>query len=297
MFITSEAFPFTKMHGAGNDFVVLDALAHPVWLAQPFSLAAQELCARGFGVGADGLLLLMHANNGDDFQMRMWNPDGSEDMCGNGLRCLAHLAHLRGYIGDEFGAQTLSGSHRGKRLSNGEFSLQMGAPQFDFAQIPLQRSLDFQGDSALNYSLGIENNRVGPLSSLSTGSTHTVLWSDAETIEKHFLDWSPKLEIHPAFPERSSILWAQVLADNRIELRIWERGVGETLACGTGACATAVAAIETGRINSDEVIVASKGGDLRVQWRRGEENLAERASADCVRRILGTIIDASTCTG
>ncbi len=259
------------MHGAGNDFVVIDALSHPAWLTQNFSLAAQQLCARGFSIGGDGLLLLMRADNGDDFRMRMWNPDGSEDMCGNGLRCLAHLAHLRGYITDEFRAQTLSGSHRGKRLSNGEFALEMGTPQFDLAQIPLQRSLDFAGESALDYSVTVEGERVAPLSSLSTGSTHTILWSDAANIEKHFLQWSPKLEIHPAFPERSSILWAQVLADNKIAVRIWERGVGETLACGTGACAVAVAAIATGRLESGEVIVASKGGDLRVQWRPDEE--------------------------
>ena len=259
------------MHGAGNDFVVIDALSHPNWLTQNFSLAAQQLCARHFGIGGDGLLLLMAADDGDDFQMRMWNPDGSEDMCGNGLRCLAHLAHLRGYIADEFRAQTLSGSHRGRRLSNGEFSLQMGTPQFDFADIPLQRSLDFAGENALNYSLTIEGERVGPLSSLSTGSTHTVLWSDTAMIEQHFLQWSPQLEIHPAFPERSSILWAQVLADDQIAVRIWERGVGETLACGTGACAVAVAAIATARVNSEEVVVVSRGGDLRVQWQRGEE--------------------------
>ncbi len=271
MFITSTAFPFTKMHGAGNDFVVLDALAHPNWLTQNFSLAAQQLCARHFGIGGDGLLLLMPADNGDDFRMRMWNPDGSEDMCGNGLRCLAHLAHLRDYVGDEFRAQTLSGSHRGRRLSSGEFALEMGAPQFDFAEIPLQRSLDFEGENALDYSLTIEGERIGPLSSVSTGSTHTVLWSDSATLEKRFLHWSPHLEIHPAFPERSSILWAQVLADDKIAVRIWERGVGETLACGTGACAVAVTAMATGRSDANEVVVASKGGDLRVRWRPNEE--------------------------
>jgi diaminopimelate epimerase len=149
----------------------------------------------------------------------------------------------------------------------------MGEPTFDPTAIPLQRTDDFTGESAVDYALQLDGKTVGPLSSLSTGSTHTVYFCDQKTVDEKFDDWSPRLEHHPAFPERTTILWTQVVESHMVQVRIWERGVGETLACGTGACAAAVAAQVTGRAVPDasgEIAVVSRGGVLAVAWQPGQ---------------------------
>jgi diaminopimelate epimerase len=268
---------FWKMQGVGNDFVVLDALHHPLPADFDFTRAAQVLCARHFGVGSDGLLLLDRptadaAAAGAAIRMRMWNPDGSEDMCGNGLRCIVRLAHRHGHVPSTFVCETLAGLRACEVLPDGEIRIEMGEPQWDNDAIPLQRSPDFQGESVLNYMLQIAGEEAGPFTSLSTGSTHTILWSNEKLVQEKFSSWSPQLEHHPAFPERTSIMWTQVAGPHAIKLRIWERGAGETLACGTGACAAAVAAQFTGRATPDErgeISVESRGGVLRVQWQPG----------------------------
>ena len=257
--------PFVKMQGAGNDFVVLDAFAHPFPHETNFSALALLLCDRRHGVGGDGLLLLQPAQDGkSDVRMRMWNPDGSEDMCGNGLRCVARLAFERGVVGDSFTVQTLPGTRRATIESPGSVRVEMGQPLWNASQIPLAPSL-IEG-SPQEFFLSLGETRVGPLCSVSTGSTHTVFWTDEATIAAHFEAWSPLLEVHPAFPQRSSILWTQMSRPNRARVRIWERGVGETLACGTGACAVAVAAMQTGRTRAREMEVESRGGTLRILW-------------------------------
>ncbi len=266
------------MQGAGNDFVVLDNLHQPLPPNFDYERAAQVLCARHFGVGSDGLLLLdrptVEARQaGASIRMRMWNPDGSEDMCGNGLRCIVRLAHRHGHIGSTFVSETLAGLRQCAVLENGLIRIAMGEPTFEPTAIPLQRTEDFAGESAVDYALRLHDEPVAPLSSLSTGSTHTVLFSDQKTIDEKFDNWSPQLEHHPAFPERTSVLWTQVVGPHEVQVRIWERGVGETLACGTGACAAAVAAQVTGRARPDaggEIAVASRGGVLQVAWQPGQ---------------------------
>jgi diaminopimelate epimerase len=261
--------PFVKIQGAGNDFVVLDSLSHPLAPETDFATLAIALCDRHFGVGGDGLLLLDRAQEGQaDVRMRMWNPDGSEDMCGNGLRCIVRLAHERGHAEWEFEVQTLAGTRRARVEDSRDICVEMGEPQWDAASIPLDTSL-IQGQPQ-EFFLELGGERVGPLCSVSTGSTHTVLWTDEKTVARWFEEWSPVLETHPAFPERSSILWAQVLAPTESRVRIWERGVGETLACGTGACAVAVAAMRTGRTNQRVMKVQSRGGTLAISWYEGE---------------------------
>jgi len=268
--------PFWKIQGAGNDFVVLDHLAQPLPNNFDFARAALDLCDRNRGIGGDGLLLLEAPDEsaisaGAAIRMRMWNPDGSEDMCGNGLRCIVRLAHHNGYVGTQFLAQTLSGLRACEVLEGGQIRVAMGQPHFAESEIPFARTPDFRGTSAQDFTLQINGKTVGPLCSVSTGSTHTILWADAATTSKYFGEWSPILEHHAAFPERTSIMWANVEEPHRIALRIWERGVGETLACGTGACATAVAAQIGGRGKSEGngIEIKSRGGILRVQWKIG----------------------------
>lgn len=261
---------FTKMHGAGNDFIVLDALAQSLPEDFDFAAAAQRWCAHHFGIGADGLLLLTHPEPGQASQvrMRMWNPDGTEDMCGNGLRCVARLAHRREYVqGDTFAVQTLAGLRTARVLAGGRLRIAMGQPEFASTAIPMAAPADV---GPTEYMLPVGDTQVPHVTSLSTGSTHTVIFVQEPLDETTFATLSPRIEHHPWFPERTSVLWAQVLDAHQLRLRIWERGVGETLACGTGACAAAVAARLTGRCGTG-VDVRSRGGTLSIEWRAGHD--------------------------
>ena len=266
---------FVKMQGVGNDFVVLDALGQALPADLDFDAAAIELCSRRWNVGGDGLLLLDAPDDaakaaGATIRMRMWNPDGSEDMCGNGLRCIAALAHRRGYAPQDFTAQTLAGLRQISILENGLVRAAMGEPQLERSLIPMDApSEKFADGSALDYTLPVDERQIPHVSSLSTGSTHTVIFGEHPS-ESDFQQLSPFIENHVWFPDRTSVLWANIVGDNHLRLRIWERGVGETLACGTGACAAAVAARITNRCG-DTVRVESRGGVLIVEWRPGAE--------------------------
>ncbi len=257
----SGAVAFTKMHGIGNDFVVLDLLRHALPTDFPFAHFARAACARHFDVGADGVLSLERAMDGTSaVRMRMWNPDGSEDMCGNGLRCVAYLAFLHGDVGRHFFVQTLSGAREVQILPSEFIRVAMGAPQFAPALVPLDRAAPL-----IEGTIELDGHTFEHATALSTGSTHTVLFSNAPVTDAAFQAWSPRLELAPMFPDRTSVMWAHPLAPNRFGVRIWERGAGETLACGTGACAVAVAARVTGRATGS-VEVVSKGGTLEIEW-------------------------------
>lgn len=248
------------MHGIGNDFVVLDLLRQPLSSHFDFTLFAEIVCDRHVGIGGDGLLSLERARDESAVRMRMWNPDGTEDMCGNGLRCVARLAHERGYVGEDFSVQTLSGPRRVHILPGGKIRVAMGAPEWAPERVPHCAS-----DSLIEGRIELDGQVFEHVTSLSTGSTHTVIFGEVPVPEADFQKWSPRLEVAPLFPERTSVMWAHPAGENRFEIRIWERGAGETLACGTGACAVAVAARRTGRA-SGAVTVQSKGGELEIEW-------------------------------
>lgn len=248
-----------KMHGLGNDFVMLDNIAQNLPADFDFSRAAQFLCNRHFGIGGDGLLLL-DSSNSAAVRMRMWNPDGSEDMCGNGLRCIVALAHARGYAGEEFTTQTIVGGRRARVLENHLVRVEMGKPSFEPAEIPFAPP----EISPIEYELPVGDVVLPHVTSLSTGSTHTVIFGPHPG-EETFQKLSPLIENHPWFPQRTSIMWAEIVGENEISIRIWERGAGETLACGTGSCATAIAAQMTGRAQMP-CQIRSKGGILRIEW-------------------------------
>ncbi len=268
------SIPFTKMHGLGNDFVVLNAFQNTLPTNFDFAVWAQVSCDRHFGIGADGLLLLCAPDEwaqaqGANVQMRMWNPDGSEDMCGNGLRCVARLVHNYGAVSfSRFVAQTLAGLRGCEILEEGQVRVAMGQPDFRFAAIPFAPSGDIA--RAIEYSISVGNVVLPHVTTLSTGSTHTIIFVDELPSDEIFSTISPQIEHHAWFPERTSIMWAQVLDRQNIRLRIWERGAGETLACGTGSCAAAVAAQITERCG-ELVRIHSRGGVLQIGWRQGEE--------------------------
>lgn len=269
--MTQNFFPqwvFHKLQGAGNDFVVLDLLDQPQQPSFDFAQAAQFLCDRHFGVGADGLLTLEAATTTDALQMRMWNPDGSEDMCGNGLRCVAALAWRQKHVAQpHFSVQTLAGSRQIEVLGSNSMRAAMGQPIFTPSQVPVV--LPSEREDAVNIEVTVDDEKF-LATSLSTGSTHTIIFLERSLSEADFQRLGPRLEHHPLFPTRTSIMWAVPDGPNRFAIRIWERGVGETLACGTGACAVAVAAQVTGRATGT-VEVESRGGVLKVDWSPGDE--------------------------
>ncbi len=258
-------FRVHKLQGAGNDFVVLDLCSHPLPADFDFPRAASALCARHFGLGADGLLTLEPATDGSAARMRMWNPDGSEDMCGNGLRCVAHLAWRQKVVSQPvFQVQTLVGSRRIEILENSLIRAEMGIPVFEPSLVPVA----VEGQNALDIEIALPN-RTFAASSLSTGSTHTVIFLEAPLADADFQNFGPLLEHHPLFPARTSLMFAVSNGPNRFQIRIWERGAGETWACGTGACAVAVAAQMTNRARG-AIEIDSKGGVLTVEWTPGE---------------------------
>jgi len=267
---------FTKMQGVGNDFVVIDAaeLPHDAMLSE----LAVTLCDRKFGVGADGLLVVSETGPDALFRMRMFNPDGSEDMCGNGLRCVSLWASRAGWLGmeTEFAVAVKDGFRAVRVLSadpdgrNGLISVDMGVPQFAPSEIPFCAPAEMT--AIKRYPLAVGGEAL-TLTALSTGSTHTVIFGPQPS-EEVFQRVSPLLEMHPLFPERTSVLWATPEADNRFAVRIWERGAGETWGCGTGACAVGVAAVVNGlSVPGVPVEVVSKGGTLQITWAGGESSV------------------------
>jgi diaminopimelate epimerase len=248
------SFPFAKMQGAGNDFIVVRGEEHN------WSALAPQICARHFGIGSDGILVALPSDRAD-VRMRMYNPDGTEDDCGNGIRCLALFAATEGMVtGPVFRIETLSGIKEVRFEPVGpteaRVSVEMGRPSLAPAAIPALVG----GEDALGFPLPVDGETLDAYS-VYTGTAHTVLFEAID--EPRFERLSPLLEIHPLFPERTSVLWSHPLAPDRFGVRIWERGVGETLACGTGACAVAVVAHATGRAGR-RVEVVSRGGTLTI---------------------------------
>jgi diaminopimelate epimerase len=263
-----ETVPFTKMQGVGNDFVVVDGRGVG---GLDWSGLAREMCDRRFGIGADGLLV-MDTSTRADIAMRMYNPDGTPDVCGNGLRCIARYAIER--LGPGVNARssvtisTPAGVRRADLLTGPDgaraITVEMGEPRFAPIDIPMR----VPGTRVVDYPLEVEGETV-TVTALSTGTTHAVVFVDALPDEETFLRLSPRIEHHPLFPDRTSLMWTQVESPSRLRLRIWERGAGETWGCGTGACAAAVAAQMHGYTDG-EVTVASRGGELVIRWREGE---------------------------
>ena len=254
---------FVKVQAVGNDFVLVDhADGEEAYGDWPHLAVA--LCGRRFGVGGDGLLVVGPSNVADA-RMRMFNPDGTEDMCGNGLRCVVHHAHAAGRLATSGRIETLAGGRDYQVHGQGTITTGMGIPSFAPADLPMNapgpRVLDFPlplGESFLSVSV------------VSTGTTHTVIFVDELPNDETFLRVSPAVENHPLFPERTSVLWTVAEPPNTLRLRVWERGARETLGCGTGACAAAVLTRAQGKIQAGgPITVASKGGTLHVDWSGG----------------------------
>ncbi|MBM3944393.1 MAG: diaminopimelate epimerase [SAR202 cluster bacterium] len=255
---------FTKMHGAGNDYVYVDGRG----LKQDWPEVSRRVSDRHFGIGSDGLILALPSDKAD-VRMQMFNADGSEgEMCGNGIRCLVSFALENGIVGKRNGGvsvETLAGVLDVTPIfDNGRMTrarVSMGLPRFEAKDIPV----NLPGQSkVVDYPLKVDGHTF-KISCVSMGNPHAVAFLDTPVDELPLERLGPLVENHPMFPRRVNFEVVNVLSRDHIKIRVWERGSGITLACGTGACAAAVIARQQGRVD-DGVTVTLPGGDLKVRW-------------------------------
>ncbi|MDX2084776.1 MAG: diaminopimelate epimerase [Candidatus Melainabacteria bacterium] len=265
---------FTKMHGLGNDFVLLTEDGLPSEWRDSLPLLAKTLCDRHFGIGADGLILAARSHQPDcDIRFVYLNGDGSwAEMCGNGIRCFARYVLDRGLVKQPaFKAETLAGIIASEVLADGQVRVDMGPPILEPAAIPFQ--FDFtEALPWVNVPLRA-NNQTIPATPVSMGNPHCIVFQQdlAEPLEPAV--WGPILEHHPAFPAKTNVEFVEVIDQHTVRVVVWERGCGFTLACGTGACATAVAACLSNKTAS-RVAVHLPGGPLDIFWdRQGEQHV------------------------
>ncbi len=248
---------FAKLEGLSNDFIMIHEIADIPTLMRKAPL----LCDRKRGVGADSIILVLPPTAQDaDFQMRTLNADGSEaEMCGNGIRCLAVYVHQAGLTDKTaLAVETRAGLRRTWRTGD-RVRVDMGRPILDAAKIPTTKP----SRRAIMESIAVDD-RTFAVTAVSMGNPHAVIYAN-ELTDALVLGYGPKIERHPFFPNRTNVEFIRVLSDSEIQMRVWERGCGETAACGTGACASVVAGV-LNRMHGHTVTVHLAGGDLLVEW-------------------------------
>jgi diaminopimelate epimerase len=263
---TGSHIAFRKMNGLGNDFVILDARARALKVDEA---AARAIADRDTGIGCDQLIVLEKSAFAD-IRMRIWNNEGGEvESCGNASRCIGDILLA------EAGSETLSVETKGGllecfRADGGMISVDMGSPRFHWSEIPLAE--EFHDTRAIELQIGpIDAPVLHTPSVVNVGNPHCIFWVD--DVNAHDLArFGPMLENHPIFPERANISLAQVESREKITLKVWERGAGLTRACGTAACAVAVAGARKG-VSERSVNVSLQGGDLHLEWREEDDHI------------------------
>lgn len=253
--------PFRKMHGAGNDFVVLDFRKE----AQPLSAEQiTQICDRHYGVGCDQLVVMEFSEKAD-FRAIFYNSDGSESgACGNASRCVADI-YMKERDADTCAIETKGGILKAFAAGEDRVCIDMGEPKLEWDQIPMSEPRD-----TLMVELGQDSSN--PAVCVSMGNPHTVIFLD--DVEKFPVErLGPSIETLPLFPERTNVEFVTVLEDGTLRQRTWERGAGETLACGSGACAVAVAAIRRELIDGRHASVQLNGGTLEIEWRESDNHV------------------------
>lgn len=253
---------FVKMHGLGNDFVVLDHFfAHP---ASDYPALARKLCHRQFGIGGDGLIVVLPSEHAD-LRMRIFNPDGSEpEMCGNGIRCVARFAYDQGYVRrSTITVETLAGNLTLQlTLADGEvrgIRVDMGKPILRAGEIPVLSA----GDQVVAETLAVDG-KTFEFTAVSMGNPHCVIFLE-DWRELDFEHFGPLLENHERFPRKTNVEFVKVEGPEELTMKVWERGAGPTLACGTGACASLVASVLNGKTGR-RTTIHLPGGDLFIEW-------------------------------
>ncbi len=254
---------FSKYQGLGNDFILIDN-RHT---AQPIITPEQaiKMCDRHFGIGADGVIFALPGKEGSEYTMRIYNSDGSEpEMCGNGIRCLAKfIADLEGNseVNKSYRIDTLAGIIIPKLESNGDVTVDMGKPQLVAAAIPT--TLNSQEGKVIAQPLEVGND-TWSVTAVSMGNPHCITFvADSEAIDLEKI--GPLFEHHPAFPQRTNTEFIEIIRPDYIKMRVWERGAGITLACGTGACASVVAGVLNEKCDRN-CTVELPGGCLQIEW-------------------------------
>jgi diaminopimelate epimerase len=260
---------FTKMHGLGNDFIIVTGESK---LPENASQLAIAYCNRFFGIGADGLVYILPSAKAD-FMMRIMNSDGSEaEQCGNAIRCVAKYVYDNGLKSEEnITIETLGASVQNVqlKLESGNVSLvrvDMGEPILAGLQVPT--TIDQM--PIIDYSVLIDG-REFCFTAVSMGNPHCIIFVD-DAVNIDLAYWGPKFETHPLFPNRTNVEFTTVISRDYADMRVWERGAGPTLACGTGACATLVASVLTGRMDR-KAAISLKGGELFIEWNEKDNHV------------------------
>jgi diaminopimelate epimerase len=263
------------MHGLGNDFVMLDCIQNPAPPEEIMSEFAEKVCDRHFGIGGDGLILILEDDDAD-YRMRMWNPDGSEsEMCGNGIRCFAKYLFDAGLIEAKAisvatsqaiqNIEIVPGQNRGANPL--QVRVDMGAPRLLRSQIPMTSHEGNGGDGRVVDEALDVNGEIYRITAVSMGNPHVVIFvDDVESVP--LKEIGLQIEHHEAFPARTNVHFVQEMGRGKFWVRHWERGAGDTLACGTGACASVVAAAIGGKLPPEnrKAVAHLPGGDLSIEW-------------------------------
>ena len=252
--------PFYKMHGLGNDFAVFDGRKHA---AVPDETTARAVADRRSGIGCDQVIVIERPAGAGDATMRIFNADGGEvEACGNGVRCVARLLMNEGRV-SEVRIGTLGGSLLCRDAGGGAVMVDFGLPRLDWRDVPLSEPVD-----TVAFPLPIDGLTA---TALSIGNPHCVIFVD-DAERAPVAELGPQIERHPLFPARTNVEFASVEPDGRVRMRVWERGVGITRACGTGACATAIAGHRRGLLPRRNEIVLD-GGTLAIEWRETDDHI------------------------
>jgi diaminopimelate epimerase len=260
-----EKFEFSKFNGQGNDFVIIDGVSSRISFSED---QIKNICDRHFGIGADGLIIVRKSKKADFF-MDYYNMDGSiAGMCGNGIRCMSAFIYENGLNSSNRLCIDTPAGQRNIEMEitdgiPGNIRVDMGRPIFKPDEIPV----NIDSPEVFGYRLSTE---IGDfdINCVSIGNPHCIIYiGDDEDLQNIPLDiWGPAIEKNPVFPEKTNVEFLKIIDINQIDMRVWERGVGETLACGTGACASGVCSIKLGRIGPSNIRVNVPGGILYVSW-------------------------------
>jgi len=269
-----------KYEGLGNDFILVDARNEQNPPLSPEE--SSKLCNRNFSVGGDGVIFALAPPKGKeeeyDFSMRIYNSDGSEpEMCGNGIRCLAAFLRDLGEGATSYTIDTLAGPIIPVMNEDGGVTVDMGEPILKAEDVPTTLEANADSESVVEQTLEA-NGKVWKVSAVSMGNPHAIIFVDDLENDIDFEVDGPVLESHPAFPAKTNVEFVQVLADDHLKMKVWERGAGPTLACGTGTCALVVAAFRAGKIprpteEGKSIRVTLPGGDLFIEWRESNNKI------------------------
>ncbi|WP_313641447.1 diaminopimelate epimerase [Paenibacillus sp.] len=269
---------FTKMHGLGNDFIVVFGEQE---LPNNAADLAVTLCNRFFGIGADGLVYILPSEHGD-FMMRIMNSDGSEaEQCGNAIRCVSKYVYDHGLVNSEqIVIETIGAGEQKVTLNVKDgvvetVTVDMGEPVLSGLQIPVA----IDAEQVLSEPIESDGTEF-KFTAVSMGNPHCVIYVE-DAVSFDLATWGPKLEVHPLFPRKVNVEFATVLDRGRVDMRVWERGAGPTLACGTGACATLVSSVLNG-LTDRAAWISLKGGDLYIEWNEVDNHVYMTGPAEVV---------------